>query len=201
MDQKDDVDMIQTRKAALSKRQSKHSNETKNSKTDDHRNQLEVIETPGTQEKHKTKNKQTGVKVNTEKKGSKMQENSTADITQNLSKTQGSKNILPGSDVRDQAYDSKGYERETKSNEEALKLTAKTNQNPALSKNTEKNQNETSSSSSTNDDDSDEKDNEDMIKTRKAAILAKTKGKNKGVEAKPEKRTRKSKKGSESNEE
>merc|ERR1712135_224447 len=70
-----------------SKRPSRHTNEIKNNKTDDHRNQLEVIETRATQEKRKTKKNQTGVKVNTEKKGKKMQENSTADITQELWKT------------------------------------------------------------------------------------------------------------------
>merc|ERR1712126_203688 len=151
------------------KLQSGHTNETKNNKTDDHMNQLEIIETRATQEKHKTKKKQTGVKANTEKKGNKMQENSTANITQELLKTQGSKNIPPGSDIRDQTNDNKGYERETKSNEEALKLTVKTNQNPALPKNTKKNQNKTSSSSSTSDD-MDQKDDVDMIQTRKAAL-------------------------------
>merc|ERR1712198_409965 len=67
-----------------SKRPRRHNNEIKNNKTDDQRNQLEVIETRATQEKRKTKKNQTGVKVNTEKKGNKMQENSTADITQEL---------------------------------------------------------------------------------------------------------------------
>merc|ERR1712212_786419 len=37
-----------------SKRQSRHTNEAKNNKTDDHRNQLEVIEEKATQEKRKT---------------------------------------------------------------------------------------------------------------------------------------------------
>ena len=129
-----------------------------------------------------------------------MPEHSSAVITQELSKTQSSKNIPPGSNIRDQANDNKGYEKESKSNEEALKLTVEANQNPALSKNTKKNQNETSSPPSTSDD-SDENDDVDIYQTRKAALLAKTKGRNKGVEAKPEKRTRKSKKESESNEE
>jgi len=117
-----------------SKLQSRHTSETKNNKTDDPMNQLEVIETRAAQETRKTKQKQTGVKANTEKKGNKMQENSTANITQELLKTQGSKNIPPGLDIRDQTNDNKVYERETKSNEEALKLTVLTNQNPALPK-------------------------------------------------------------------
>merc|ERR1712136_297424 len=156
-----------------SKRPSRHTNEIKNNKTDDHRNQLENFETRATQEKRKTKKNQTGVKVNTDKKGKKMQENSTADITQELWKTQGSKNIPPGSDIQDQAYDNKGYEKEIKSNEEDLKLTVKANQNPASSKNTIKNQNKTSNSSSTSDD-SDEKDDVDMSQTKKAALSKRT---------------------------
>merc|ERR1712136_267091 len=111
--------------------------------------------------------------INTEKKGKKMQENSTADITQELWKTQGSKNIPSGSDIQDQANDNKGYEKEIKRNEEDLKLTVKANQNPASSKNTIKNQNKTSNSSSTSDD-SDEKDDVDMSQTKKAALSKRT---------------------------
>merc|ERR1712126_49541 len=99
------------------KRQSRHTNETKNDKTDDHGNQQEVIETRSTQEKRKTKKKQTEVKVKTEKKGNTMQESSTDNITQELSKTHSNKKSPPGSNIRDQANDNKGYERETKSNE------------------------------------------------------------------------------------
>merc|ERR1712025_1459827 len=112
---------------------------------DDHRNQPEVTEDKATQDKRKTKKKQTGAKVNIEKKGDKMQESSPTGISQELSKAQGSKNIPPALDIRDKAIDNKGYERETKSNEEAPKLTVEAYQNPALSKTTKKNQNKTSS--------------------------------------------------------
>lgn len=105
-----------------------------------------------------------------------MHERSTAGITQELSKTQGSKNIPPRWDIPDQANDNKGYERETKYNEEALKLTVEAYQNPALSKNSKKNQNKTSSPPSTSDE-SDEKGDVDMYQTRKAALLANTKEK------------------------